>query len=94
MKIIGEFVLVRTDRAGVHFGTLAEFSGRCVVLTRAGRIWNWQGRNTLHEIALRGVGRGSKVSEPVAEIYLLDAIEVIPCTPEARSNLEAAKWSA
>jgi hypothetical protein len=87
-------VIVRTYSAGVHFGTLVEKNGEEVTLADARRIWNWQGRNTLNEIALHGVGKKSRVSEPVPRIELLQAIEIIDCTSEAVENLEAAKWDA
>ncbi len=90
--MIGEFVLVRTRSAGVHCGTLAEFAGTAVLLQAARRLWRWSGANTLHEVSLRGVRPPSRVSESVARICLTEAIEVIPCTPEARSNLDAARW--
>ena len=66
----GKYVVVRTYNAGVHVGVLANRAGQEVVLTDARRVWNWQGRNTLHEIALRGVGSGSRVSEAVPSVLL------------------------
>jgi hypothetical protein len=86
-------VIVRTYSAGVHYGRLIDRRGREADLTGARRIWSWLGANTLHEIALHGVGAGSRVSEPVPRITLLDAIEVIDCTAEAIANLEAAIWA-
>jgi hypothetical protein len=88
------FVVVRTYSAGVHVGELKSREGKEVVLTDAQRIWSWKGANTLHEIALRGVGKGSKVSERVAEITLTEAIEVIATTDEARENLRGTQWAA
>ncbi len=90
----GPYVVVRTYSAGVHVGTLAKQSndGKRLTLTGARRIWSWKGANTLHEIALRGVGAGSRVSDPVTEIELTEAIEVIRCAPEGQKALEAASW--
>lgn len=87
------FVVVRTHSAGVHVGTLVSRKGKEVALSNARRIWRWFGANTLHEIALRGVGAGSKVSESVAEITLTEAIEVIVATTEAAKNLAGATWA-
>ena len=88
------YVVVRTYSAGVHVGTLAEQSadGKRVKLTGARRIWRWTAANTLHEIALHGVAKASKVSEVVSEIDLTEAIEVIRCAPEGRAALEKASW--
>jgi hypothetical protein len=88
------YVVIRTFSAGVHVGELASRRGKEVDLINAKRIWNWRGRNTLHEIALYGVADGSRVSEAVSEITLTEAIEVITCTASARANLQGAKWPA
>lgn len=85
-------VIVRTYSAGVHFGYLLQQQGREVTLSQSRRIWSWRGANTLNEIALRGVGPGSKISEPATEIVLTEAIEVITCAPAAVENIEAGRW--
>ena len=85
-------VLVRTYSAGVHFGQLVSRKGREVTLANARRIWSWSGANTLHEIVLRGCAVGSKISESVASITLLDAIEVIPIQPAAIGALAKIGW--
>ena len=93
MKFIGQYVIVRTRSAGVHHGILAECAGTAAVLTTARRLWRWRGANTLHEVSLHGIEPGSRNSEPVAQILLTEAIEVIPCTDEARKTLEVSVWS-
>jgi hypothetical protein len=87
-------VIIRTYSAGVHYGRLASRRGKEVTLYNARRIWSWKGANTLHEISLRGVGPGSRVSEPVSEITLTEAIEIIPCAESAVANLDGASWLA
>jgi len=88
----GRPVIVRTYSAGVHFGYLTSRVGQEVVLERSRRIWSWKGANSLSEIALHGVGVGSKIAERVS-ITLTQAIEVIECEPEAVKVLEAAAWT-
>ncbi len=95
--MIGQQVLIRTYSAGVHFGTLAKVSKshKRVVLNTARRIWSWKGANTLHEISLRGIDKdGSRVSEPVHEIVLTEAIEILPLTAEAQASLAACGWAS
>jgi hypothetical protein len=92
--MVGEFVLVRTFSAGVHMGTLKECSGTAVLLENARRLWRWRGANTLNEVSQKGVGAGSRISEPVPLILLTQAVEVIPCSPRARKILETSQWSA
>jgi hypothetical protein len=91
--MVGKYVVVRTYSAGVHIGVLAEHEKTEVVLKDARRIWSWAGANTLSEISLRGVGTGSRISDKVPEIYLSEAIELIPCSAEARENLDQGRWS-
>lgn len=88
----GKFVIVRTHSAGVHVGVLRAFEGRQCVLSESRKIWSWKGRNTLYEIALRGVGRGSRVSEPSESAFFTEVIQILPTTSEAEKNLRTAKW--
>jgi hypothetical protein len=90
--MIGEFVVVRTYSAGVHMGTLRECHGTAVVLTDARRLHRWRGANTLNEVSQNGVAEGSRISEPVPEILLTQAIEVIPCSPHAKQILCESVW--
>lgn len=55
----GDFVLIRTFSAGVHFGTLVSKEGQEVHLKNARRLWNWAGALSLSEVAMNGI----KISE-------------------------------
>jgi hypothetical protein len=82
----GKFVLIRTYSAGVHFGTLVERNGKEVHLKDARRLWSWSGALSLSEIAMKGIKiADSKISVPVDEIILTEAIEIIPVSKN--SNL-------
>lgn len=82
----GKFVLIRTYSAGVHFGTLEEMDGQMVRLSKARRLWSWSGALSLSEVAMDGVNiSASKISVPVDEIILTQAIEIIPVSQ--KSNL-------
>lgn len=90
---IGTFVLVRTYSAGVHCGVLAAQDGKQVTLSDARRIWRWRGANTLNELSAAGCDDSySRISEPVPEIVLTEAIEIIPCNPVAMDNLSRSRW--
>jgi hypothetical protein len=88
-KIVkGSRVLVRTNSAGVHYGTLESRSGQEIHLSNARRIWSWNGALSLSEIASVGIDiKNSKLSVTVDEIILPTAIEVIHISSE--SNLPA-----
>ena len=89
--MIGKPVIVRTYSAGVHFGTLASRDGKEVVLNDSRRIWYWEGAFTLSAVAQNGVKKTSKLSVPVPEILLTEAIEIIPCSEAATENLRSLK---
>lgn len=83
--MIGKKVIIRGDRSGVFFGTLAEHTGREVKLTECRRLWYWSGAASLSQLAVDGVKNPNncKFTVTVPEIVILDAIEIIPCTEEA-----------
>jgi uncharacterized protein DUF6948 len=84
----GTFVLIRTYSAGVHFGTLENREGQEVHLKNARRLWSWNGALSLSEVAAKGIDiKNSKVSVPVEEIILTQAVEIIPISKT--SNLPA-----
>lgn len=90
-----KIVLVRTQSAGVHVGTVKSFVGAMVTLENARRVWRWRGANTLNELANKGADESwSRISEPVPTITLTQAIEVIPCSDVAAANLQKSRWPA
>ena len=92
----GQKVIVRGDRSGVFFGTLAEREGREVRLTQCRRLWYWDGAASISQLAVDGtkVPRVCKFTVTVDELCILDAIEVIPATADAAKSIEAVPvWS-
>ena len=88
---INEIVIVRADRAGVFFGTLAEKEGNEVKLTNCRRIWKWDGAASISELAVNGVTNPGdcKFSVPVKSIVVLGVIEIIPCEQKAIESINA-----
>lgn len=94
-QMIGKLVVVRTRDAGVHIGILRRRVGQVVELADARRLWRWRGANSLSEAALRGVAQDyTRLSEPVLEIVLTQAIEIIPVQEAARSSLTTSRWGS
>ena len=91
---IGKKCIIRTYASGVHFGTVLSVHGRAVELKDARRLWRWDVAPhgvSLSEVANHGpVGGKSKICEVVASHGILDALEVLPCTPEAIDVVESA----
>lgn len=88
-------VIVRGDRSGVFFGTLAAKEGQEVKLKNCRRLWYWDGAASLSQLAKEGVTRpdNCKFTVTVNEIIITDAIEIILCTDEAIRNIEGvSEW--
>jgi hypothetical protein len=85
------YVMVRTYSAGVFAGYLKSRKGQEVVLTNARRIWYWSGAASLSQLAQSGTSdpQNCKFPEPVSEVTLLQAIEIIPISSVAQKTIEA-----
>ena len=85
-----DYVIVRTYSAGVHAGYLKERNGREVALVNSRRLYYWDGAFTLSTVATKGVSKPENCKFPneVPEILLLEAVEVIPCSEEARLSIK------
>jgi len=92
------YAIVRTEHAGVFAGIIDKLDTRTrtVHLRQARRIWYWAGAATLSELAVSGTNKPGSCRFPVATPHhqVFGVIEVIPCTPEARTSIEAVPvWS-
>ena len=92
-NFIGKKVIVRGDRSGVFFGTLAAKEGKEVKLEKCRRLWYWDGAASISQIATDGTTRpdACKFTVTVDEIIITDAIEIILCTDAAIKNIEDVK---
>ena len=86
-------MIVRGDRSGVFFGTLAEKDGQEVKLEKCRRLWYWDGAASISQLAVDGTSNpgGCKFTVTVDEIEILDAIEIIPCTDKAIKIIERVR---
>lgn len=95
--MIGKYVIVRTYSAGVHAGTLKSKDSKEVVLTDSRRIWYWDGAASLSQLAMEGTRKpeNCRFTVAVPEILLTEAIEIIPCTDQARESIaKVTPWKA
>ena len=94
---MSEYVIVRTEAAGVFAGTLESRKKRKVTLSDVRRLWYWAGAATLSELAISGPGKPNecKFPAPVTRITVLGAIEIIEVTAEAEAAIRAVPiWTA
>ena len=91
------YVIVRTYSAGVFAGILESRTGQEVVLFNARRLWYWTGAASLSQMAVSGTSSPLICKFPVAvpRIELLQAIEILDCSEEARASIASVPvWSA
>ena len=86
-----KYVIVRGNRSGVFAGTLVSQEGQKVVLHNVRRLWRWGGATECLQLAAEGVKspRDCRFTLTVDSITILDAIEIIPTTGEAETNIKA-----
>ena len=89
-NMINKKVIVRGDRSGVFFGTLAGKNGLEVKLEKCRRLWYWDGAASISQLASDGTVKPNncKFTVTVDSIVILDAIEIIPCTEKAIKSIE------
>lgn len=95
--MIGKYCIVRTYSAGVFAGTIKSKEGKEVVLTDARRIFYWAGAATLSQLAMSGTSspENCKFPEPVSEVCLTEAIEIIPCSEKSIESIKGVStWKA
>lgn len=89
----GDKVIVRADKAGVFFETLAEKNGAEVTLSNARKLWSWDGANAVQQLAVDGTAKpdGCNFTVFVDEVIVLNVCEMIPCTEKAIASIEGVK---
>lgn len=97
IKEDGRYVIVRTYSAGVFAGEIESRNGREVVLRNARRLWEWVGAASFSQLAMEGVKKPDECMFPceVDRVELLEAVEILNCTPEAKNSIKNVKiWEA
>ena len=91
-KLIGKKVIVRSDRAGVFFGTLSNYDSESkeAEISQVRQIWSWRGAASLMQMAAEGVKRPDECRFTVTleSIIVTEVIEILPCTDNAIKNIE------
>jgi hypothetical protein len=83
--MLGRRCLIRTYSAGVHIGDVAYINGMEVHLKNSLRLWKWvNGGLSVSAIAKNGM-QGGRIDK-TGEVYLTNAIEMIPTTEEAEAT--------
>lgn len=87
--------IIRCDRSGVFYGEIAKREGQEVTIRNARQLWYWDGAASLMQLANEGVKKpqNCKFTVTIAEIVVLDVVELLPCSDEAIQSIEAVpEW--
>lgn len=84
-----EWVIVRTQSAGVFAGYLESREGKEGIVRDAIRLWSWSGAASLSQLSQEGVKNPDdcKFGVPVDKISLTETIEILSTTKVAQSNI-------
>lgn len=90
LKIVDNYVIVRTHSAGAHAGELIAQKGKQVSLKNSRRLYYWKGAATLSQLATEGVKFPLECKFPceLPLIILTEAIEIISCTQIAVDSIK------
>lgn len=93
VNYIGKKVIVRANRAGVFYGELISKDGQEVCLKNFRKLHYWKGAAAVEQIAEEGVKNQEecRFTMVVKEGVISEAIQIIPCSDAAISNLESVK---
>ena len=84
-----DYVIVRSQSAGVFAGYLFERDGKEVTLKEARRIFYWDGAASLSQLAMSGTSKpqNCKFPEPVDKVIITEAIEILDVTEKAQKSI-------
>lgn len=92
-----QYSIIRTERAGVFAGYIANRSGSEATLTDVRRLWYWNGAASLSQMAMEGVSKPNdcKFTVTVPEMTIFGIIEILPCTEQAEQSIKGVReWRA
>lgn len=91
-----DYVIIRSEKAGVFAGYLETENGNVVTLKRARRIWYWDGASSLSELAMHGTAKPENCKFPceVDRVKVFEVIEILETSEKARNSIQSVKvWS-
>ena len=91
--MVGKYCIIRGREFGVFAGTVEAVDGDRVLLKNARRLWYWSGAASISQIALEGVKdpHNCKFTVTVESVLLLNVIEIIPATEQAKRSIDEVK---
>jgi len=95
--MIGKKIILRSNDAGVLYGTLVKNEADSIILKNARKLYYWSGANTVEDLVTFGVidPKNCKFTWVIPEMEINSKVQIIPCTKEAIKVIEAVPiWTA
>ena len=92
-----DYIIVRTESAGVFAGHFESSKDESIILTDARRLWFWKGAASLSQLAMEGVKFPDecKFPTPVIRVHLFGVVEILEVTDNAQKIIkEVPIWEA
>jgi hypothetical protein len=88
--LIGKYVIVRSNLAGVFFGILTGKEGDELTLKDARKFYYFSGANTVEDLATQGAlkPKDCKLTVSVDEIVISKFEQILPCTKESINQIK------
>ncbi len=87
--MIGKYVIVRSNLAGVFFGILDSKKGTEITLSKARKFYYFSGANTVEDLATQGALNVNNCKLTTEVDVVIDKFEqIIPCTEEAINQIK------
>ncbi len=93
-QFINKKVIIRSDRAGVFFGTLDKvIDNTNVILSNARKLYYWNGACAVEEIAVNGVTNpeNCKFTVTVDIIGITGCIQILSCSEDSIKSINSVK---
>jgi hypothetical protein len=89
IKPKAQYVIIRSDRAGVFAGELAAKDGTEVTMNACRRLWYWKANSgvALSGVSQSGLASGCKVDTATSGHIISGVLEVIPCSDVAEASI-------
>ncbi len=83
--MIGKYVIVRSNLAGMFFGILTKKNKTELTLKNVRKFYYFSGANTCEDLATNGAlnKENCKMTVEVPEIVISEFCQIIPCTKQA-----------
>jgi len=80
--MIGKYVIVRSNLAGIFFGILLKKNKTELILKNARKFYYFSGANTVEDLAITGAlnKENCKMTVEVPEIVISEYVQILPCS--------------